>query len=70
MTDATTSTALSERKVPLRDRLPVISHLRRSVGLQRTMLVLAALVITTVFVIVAVFAPLLAPYGFAQQDGG
>lgn len=67
MTDATTSTALSERKVPLRDRLPVISHLRRSVGLQRTMLVLG-LVITTVFVIVAVFAPLLAPYGFAQQE--
>ncbi len=51
----------------LRDRLPVISHLRRSVGLQRTMLVLG-LVITSVFLLTAVFAPLLAPYGFAQQE--
>lgn len=70
MTDATTPTptgAVSDRKVPLRDRLPVVSHLRRSVGLQRTMLVIG-LIITTVFVITAVFAPLLAPYGFADQD--
>jgi peptide/nickel transport system permease protein len=48
-------------------KLPVISQLRQSVGLQRFMLVLG-LVITVVFVIVAIFAPWLAPYGFAQQS--
>jgi len=67
MTDATTPAALTERKVPLSDRLPIVSHLRRSVGLQRTMLVIG-LVITIVFVLVAALAPLLAPYGFAQQE--
>ncbi|MEV9168648.1 hypothetical protein AB0133_26775, partial [Klebsiella pneumoniae] len=67
MTDATTPATLTERKVPLRDRLPIVSHLRRSVGLQRTMLVIG-LVITIVFVLVAALAPLLAPYGFAQQE--
>lgn len=59
--------ALTDRKVLLRDRLPVISQLRRSVGLQRTMLVIG-LVIMAVFVLVAIFAPLIAPYGFAQQS--
>ncbi|GEB45983.1 peptide/nickel transport system permease protein [Microbacterium sp. AG157] len=71
MSDAATPTlsddSVTVRKVPLRDRLPVISHLRRSVGLQRTMLVLG-LVITAVFLLTALFAPLLAPYGFAQQE--
>jgi len=46
-------------------RLPVIHQLRTSVGLQRGMLV-AGLVLTVVFVLAAVFAPLLAPYGWAQ----
>ena len=50
----------------LRDRLPVISHLRQSVGLQRGMLI-TGLVLTGTFVLVAVFAPLIAPYGFAQR---
>ncbi len=58
--------SVTTRKVPLRERLPVISQLRMSVGLQRGMLV-AGLVISTVFVITAIFAPLLAPYGYAQR---
>jgi len=54
------------RKTPLRDRLPVLSHLRRSVGLQRGMLV-TGLVLTGLFILVAVLAPWIAPYGFAQR---
>jgi peptide/nickel transport system permease protein len=46
-------------------RLPIIRQLRQSVGLQRGMLVVG-LVITVIFVLTAVFAPLLAPYGYAQ----
>ena len=45
--------------------LPVIRQLRQSVGLQRGMLV-AGLVLMAVFVLTAIFAPLLAPYGFGQ----
>jgi peptide/nickel transport system permease protein len=52
-------------KPPLWHRLPVVRQLRQSVGLQRGMLI-AGLVITGVFVLVAIFAPLIAPYGFAQ----
>src|SRR3954453_3406040 len=47
------------------DRLPVVHQLRQSVGLQRGMLV-AGLVITGFFILVTIFAPLIAPYGFAQ----
>jgi peptide/nickel transport system permease protein len=50
---------------PLRDRLPVVAQLRRSVGLQRGMLV-AGLVLTGLFLLVALLAPVLAPYGFSQ----
>jgi peptide/nickel transport system permease protein len=46
-------------------RLPVVHQLRQSVGLQRGMLV-AGLVLTGVFVLAAVFAPLIAPYGYGQ----
>src|SRR4051794_8165307 len=46
-------------------RLPVVHQLRQSVGLQRGMLV-AGLVLTGIFILVALFAPLLAPYGFGQ----
>jgi peptide/nickel transport system permease protein len=46
-------------------RLPIISQLDKSVGLQRGMLV-TGLVITIVFLLVAAFAPLIAPYGFSQ----
>lgn len=46
-------------------RLPIVHQLRQSVGLQRGMLV-AGLVLTGLFLFVAVFAPLIAPYGFSQ----
>lgn len=48
-------------------RLPVISHLRKSVGLQRTMLVIG-LVLSGIFFLTAIFAPLIAPYGYAQAS--
>ncbi|MFE5306974.1 ABC transporter permease [Isoptericola sp. NPDC056573] len=50
-------------------KLPVVHQVRQSVGLQRGMLV-AGLVLTTLFVLVAVFAPLLAPYGWSQLRSG
>lgn len=46
-------------------RLPVVHQLRQSVGLQRGMLV-AGLVISALFVLTALLAPLLAPHGFSQ----
>src|ERR671932_823904 len=45
--------------------LPLVKQVRQSVGLQRGML-LAGLVLTGVFVLTAVFAPLLAPYEYNQ----
>ncbi|WP_104201245.1 ABC transporter permease [Cryobacterium sp. Y29] len=65
-----TETTLSPR-APLWTRLPVVHQLRQSVGLQRGMLV-AGLVITGVFILTAIFAPLLAPYGYSQlrDDSG
>ena len=50
------------------DRLPVIHQLRQSVGLQRGMLV-AGLVLTAIFLILAAFAPWIAPYGYNQLRG-
>src|SRR5699024_1631129 len=46
-------------------RLPIISHLRQSVGLQRGMLI-TGLVLCAIVLICAIFAPLIAPYGFNQ----
>ncbi len=46
-------------------RLPVVSHLRQSVGLQRGMLI-SGLVICALVLIAAIFAPLIAPYDYAQ----
>lgn len=60
-----TDTVIQPPKRRLRDRLPVVHQLRQSVGLQRGMLV-AGLVLTGLFVLVAIFAPLIAPFGFAQ----
>ncbi|MDQ1660485.1 MAG: peptide/nickel transport system permease protein [Blastococcus sp.] len=45
--------------------LPVVHQLRQSVGLQRGMLI-AGLVLTAVFLLTALIAPLLAPYGYSQ----
>lgn len=47
---------------------PVISQLRQSVGLQRGMLV-SGLVLVAFFVLMAAFAPLLAPYEFNALTG-
>jgi peptide/nickel transport system permease protein len=52
-------------RAPFYRRLPVVSHLQKSVGLQRGMLV-AGLVLTALFLLTACFAPLLAPYGYSQ----
>lgn len=51
-------------------RLPVVHQYRQSVGLQRVMLTVG-LVICAVFVLAALLAPVIAPYGFAQlsEDG-
>ncbi|MGV8857322.1 ABC transporter permease [Rhodoglobus sp.] len=46
-------------------RLPVVHQVRQAVGLQRGMLV-AGLILTGIFLFTALFAPLLAPYGFSQ----
>ncbi|MFT4122313.1 MAG: ABC transporter permease [Microbacteriaceae bacterium] len=54
----------ASRRSP-RSRIPVVHQLRQSVGVQRGMLV-AGLVLTGAFVLVAILAPLIAPYGFAQ----
>lgn len=64
MATATVTTSRPARP-SLWSRLPVVRQLRASVGLQRGMLV-GGLVLTTVFVIVGVFAPLIAPYGYNQ----
>ena len=49
-------------------RLPVVHQFRQSVGLQRGMLV-TGLVITGALALTAIFAPLLAPYGYNQLTG-
>ncbi|SEJ63817.1 ABC transporter permease [Demequina mangrovi] len=69
---AATAPAATASSRPSRwTRLPVISQLRQSVGLQRGMLV-AGLVLTGIFLLTALLAPMLAPYGFSQlrdEDG-
>ena len=47
--------------------LPVVHQVRQSVGVQRGMLV-AGLVLTAVYVLVALLAPVLAPYRWAQRE--
>jgi peptide/nickel transport system permease protein len=62
---ATVAPAPARRRRRSWRTLPVVRQLRQSVGLQRGMLV-AGLVLTGVFVLAAIFAPLLAPYEFGQ----
>ncbi|MGI8458096.1 MAG: ABC transporter permease [Propionibacteriaceae bacterium] len=59
-----TGSGVAPRRFSL-GRLPVVHQLRQSVGLQRVVLV-SGVVITGIFVLVAIFAPVLAPYGFSQ----
>ncbi|VXB03536.1 Peptide ABC transporter permease [Arthrobacter sp. 9V] len=56
---------LTRHKQPLSSRLPVISHLKKSVGLQRGMLIVGV-VLSGLFLLTSIFAPLLAPYGYSQ----
>jgi len=58
------ATVAATARSPWYLRLPVVSHLRRSVGLQRGMLV-TGVVLVVGLLLTALFAPLLAPYGFA-----
>ncbi|QNE47019.1 ABC transporter permease [Glaciihabitans sp. INWT7] len=48
-------------------RIPIVHQVRQSVGLQRGMLV-AGLTIVVLFLLTALFAPILAPYGFSQLN--
>lgn len=66
-TPTTEALSVPVPKRRLRERLPVVSHLRQSVGLQRGMLI-TGLALTAVFVLLALLAPLIAPYGWAQQS--
>ena len=59
--------AVTTRKRPLADRIPVISQLRQSIGLQRAMLIVG-LALMTLFILTALFAPLIAPYSWAQRS--
>ncbi|MEY9850557.1 peptide/nickel transport system permease protein [Leifsonia sp. EB41] len=56
---------MASRKGTIWSRLPVVHQLRQSVGLQRGMLI-TGLVLTGLFILVAIFAPVIAPYGFSQ----
>jgi peptide/nickel transport system permease protein len=58
---------LTVRRKPLLDRIPVIAQLRHSVGLQRGMLI-AGIVLASVFLLTAIFAKFIAPYSWAQQS--
>ena len=64
---ATSVSAPPEPSTPARRRrgLPLVRQVRQSVGLQRGMLV-AGLVLTGVFVLTALLADVIAPYGFSQ----
>lgn len=60
---------VSTRRTSWTDRLPILSHMKKSVGLQRGMLV-AGVIMSAVVLICAIFAPLIAPYGYAQMHSG
>ena len=62
---STTLKPLVGARKPLWTRLPIVSHLRMSSGLQRGMLI-AGLVLTGIFILATVLAPVMAPFGFAQ----
>src|SRR5699024_8291626 len=67
---AEASQVAERRRAPWYLRLPILSHLRSSVGLQRGMLV-TGLVQVGLLLLTALLAPLLAPHGFADtgSDG-
>lgn len=54
------------KPTPWWTKVPVVKELRIAVGWQKGMLV-TGLVITAFFILLAIFAPLIAPYGYAQM---
>jgi ABC-type dipeptide/oligopeptide/nickel transport system permease subunit len=61
--------AAAEDLTSTRSRIPGLAAMRATSGFQRGMLVFGALIVLF-FVAIAVFAPLLAPYGFDQAGEG
>ncbi len=59
----------SARRSSWAANLPILSHLKKSVGLQRGMLI-AGVAMSAVVLICAIFAPLIAPYDYAQMSSG
>lgn len=59
----------ARRRLARTGNLPLVWHVRMSHGWQRGML-LIGLVLLIVFILVAVAAPLLAPYGYSQISSG
>ena len=59
-------TDVRPRRRSLLARLPIVAQVRQSFGVQRGMLI-AGIVLTAIFIIAAVGAPLIAPYGFAES---
>lgn len=55
-------------KTPFWHKIPIIKELRVAVGWQKGMLI-TGLVLTSFFLLVAIFAPLIAPYSYAQLKG-
>lgn len=68
---STDATFLKPARPALFARLPIVHQLRQSVGLQRGMLV-AGLLVTALFLLTALLAPVIAPYGYSQlrDDSG
>lgn len=60
---------LADRRDPWFLRLPVVADIRRSAGLQRGML-LVGVTLTAILLLTALFAPLIAPYGWADTAVG
>ena len=54
------------RKAPFWAKIPIIKELRVAVGWQKGMLI-TGLLLTAFFLLVALFAPVIAPYGYAPQ---
>lgn len=53
------------KPTPWFSKLPVVRDLKIAVGWQKAMLIVG-LSITAIFLLIAIFAPLIAPYGYAQ----
>ena len=53
------------KQAPFWTKIPIIKELRVAVGWQKGMLI-TGLALTAFFLLVAIFAPLIAPYGYAQ----